>query len=158
MRRGAGWEALLNHWHGQYQKHHRARVAKNHPEAKYIRGRIEYVAEGEPDFGGTLAGGTSVLFDAKDCDEPRWALSQLKKHQAKALEGVHILGGVAFVALRLNRKAYVLPWGRLRDLYWRWVDGKAPHGDASLGPAEVAELGIPMRADGWIDLVPEIKP
>ena len=151
-KRGRPWETKLSLWHQDYLRDRRAKIFQTNPKVKIIKGKAIYEKKGPPDFVG-VAGGRAVCFDAKECRASRWPLAALADHQAKDLEAHAVNGGVSFIALRHLGKASVLPWTTLGPLWWAWRDGTAGRGAASLTVDQVAELGIPMNDDGWIDWV-----
>ena len=161
--RGMPWEAQLQRWHNTYAEGGLAWVVKQGPPMRVLgtlaKGIVKARKEGDgpPDYGGTLAGGRSVSFEAKSWSSPSrpWALSQLKDHQAAALEATHRLGGLAFVALQTRRGEWVLPWTTLRDRYRAWqearVRGEVERGQASLTPEDCDAIGIRMARPGdWL--------
>lgn len=156
---GRSWEIDLARWHDAYRRDGRACIQRAHPPVKHIRslGGGQFVGvrdrTGPPDFWGTLPGGRAVVFDAKECSAARWPLKAVEPHQARDLEAHTRQGAVAFVALDFAGRGWVLPWDRLVEPYWMTVDGEARRGEASLTPADVALIGLPMGADGWLDVV-----
>lgn len=70
-----------------------------------------YTKTGQPDFKGTLAGGRSVVFEAKHTDGDRIEYSRLTKEQADRLELHHKLGAAAFVLVSFGlQDFYRIPW------------------------------------------------
>lgn len=75
----------------------------------------------EPDFKGTLAGGRSVVFEAKHTDSDRIEYSRLTNEQADKLELYHNMGAVAFVLVSFGlRDFYRIPWEVWRDMVGRY--------------------------------------
>ena len=114
-------------------------------------------SEGPPDFMGALLtehGALPVMAEAKNNADGRWALKQLKKHQADSLAALHRMGGVAVVLVNHvpQRLAYVLPWCNLAPVWTRWyaiklTGRKAPPRSASLGDGDLAALGVSFKPD-----------
>lgn len=104
------------------------------------------VGKGPVDFIGTIDGGRTVAFDAKDCAGPRIELDRLEEHQLDYLGQVYALGGMAFVLVRFEyTHVYRVPvdvWADA-DLYHRYgkpierVDGWKPKNAASLIMADM---------------------
>ena len=165
--RGRAWQLLLEHWHDRYRRECRAVIHPTPPEVRLLTEvsaqgtfRACFRGQGPPDYTGTLApSGRSVSADAKDCAGTRWPLSKLEAHQAKDLEACHLAGGLALVLLRLGRgyraPCWSLPWETLREWYWRWKEGEAARGQASLGPADCDAIGHRMPEPGdWLGALP----
>lgn len=160
QRSGAAWQRVLEHWHRAYRRDRRAVVVPTNQPVRLIRelgkGKFEGVwsGKGPVDYVGTLAGGRALAFDAKSTEGERWALSDLAEHQAKQLEATHIAGGAAFVVLLMQGRAWVLPWSELGPVYWRWAEGDAARGEASLTAEDCDEIGQAfdprLGGDGWL--------
>lgn len=141
--RGKAWEAQLERLHDRYRRDQLAAIWRVHPGVRVHQDRGSsfvgsWIASGPPDFTGVLwPQGRGVLFDAKDCEGDRWPLASLERHQARDLEAAHLAGGLAFVALQLDGRAYVLPWADLGPRFWAWYErtGRAAVGTASIAPA-----------------------
>lgn len=160
---GAQWERILAYWHRRYRRDELAWIIHCHPRVKRIKelgkGRFIGAADraGPPDFAGAIDGGRSVVFDAKSTTRTRWPLSDLAAHQAKHLEAAHRRGACAFVLLRMGATAYLLPWSALGPAYWRWAEGNAKRGEASLTAEDCEQMGIAIDAHpasaGWLEAV-----
>lgn len=133
MSTGKAWEARLEAACRGYHVADRALVWRCHPPVRVCsrvggdgQFRARWDGRGPCDFAGILRGpeaGRCVAFDAKDCEGPRWSFGGLEEHQAQHLEGVHRMGGLAFVALRLGGsrgEGWVLPWAELGPRWWAW--------------------------------------
>lgn len=71
----------------------------------------------QPDFKGTLAGGRSVVFDAKHTDADRIEYSRVTKEQADDLEMHYGLGAEAFVLVSFGlQDFYRIPWEIFRNM------------------------------------------
>lgn len=76
-----------------------------------------YVKAGQPDFKGTLAGGRSVVFEAKHTDSDRIEYSRLTSEQIEKLSTHHALGAAAFVLVSFGlQDFYRIPWEVWRDM------------------------------------------
>lgn len=129
--------------HRQYRRDSRAWVIKTEPR-RAMNGR--FLAEAPPDFLGVIEGGTCVCFDAKMTDKERFYFSEIKDHQAKDLEAVHLRGGIAFIALLYRGTPYVLRWSDLGRQYQAWRRG----GAASLSAGEIEKMGRVMNGHDWL--------
>lgn len=166
--RGVAWQRAIEFWHDQYARARRARVFPSPPKVKLLskvsaNGRFTgcFEGEGPPDYTGGFVSRhgvrRAVCFDAKDCAGSRWDLSNLERHQARDLDAFHALEHLSFVALRLGEHGgcWVLPWATLGPVYWRWHDGLAARGEASINEDRAAELGWRMPQPGdWMGALP----
>ena len=146
--RGMELEHELMVMHQLYKRQKLAVVEKNYIKTQPVTGGewARIIGKAIVDFTGTLAGGRSVAFDAKDCVERRIELNRLDTHQAEYLGSVYALGGLAFVLARFERKhCYKIPIDVWADavLYWKFgkpverVDGWKPKNKASLTMADM---------------------
>lgn len=74
-----------------------------------------YLTRSTVDFYGTLKGGRSVYFDAKETNEPRFPFAdetKLHPHQIEYLAEQHLLGALCFLVVDFtaDHEAYVIPW------------------------------------------------
>ena len=91
----ARWEQELANWHTAYRIEGKAFVERHHERTKR--------AKGAPDFGGTLHGGRSVVFDAKFVlNDGKLYWSKVQKHQRESLYNHARMGAVAMVIVRFN--------------------------------------------------------
>lgn len=160
---GKAWEKVLERAHDDYRKHRVACILRAHPpirvlSRKDIQGRFQAVWEGNgpPDFVGALTRtGRAVVFDAKHSSAHTWRLANLERHQAMDLEAMP--HGFAFVALRMEQRAWVLPWTTLGPIYWTWVEGEAKRGEAQVNAQLASQIGWEFDArDGdWYSVVPQ---
>ena len=133
--RGMEFEHELMAMHQLYRRRKLARVEKNFVQTQPTKGGKIAVITGRAivDFTGTLEGGRSVAFDAKDCIGRRIELNRLADHQIDYLGDVHALGGLAFVLVRFERgRVYRVPV----DV---WSDAVQYHAYGIMQP----------RVDGW---------
>lgn len=173
--RGAAWEGQLSVKHAEYSRLGLARVLKCGPPMRFSRtaqGALTASPSGvgPPDYGGVLRAGRAVAFEAKRTKKARWPLCMLEEHQAEGLREVHALGGLAFVALLMDRagappRAWVLPWETLGPRWDAWKEAarlalfrraggrsaSAPPGTASLSHDDCDDLGFRMPSLGdWL--------
>lgn len=143
MRRGKALEVRLAAMHQTYLVRGVARIHKAHPEAKMVNGRMVYSAKGPPDFIGTIAGGRSVVFDAKESSGKTFRLGNVPPHQAKDMEACVNLGGLAFLYVHTTVAEWVLPWESIRELYWSGVK--------TLNTQRMDELGRRVTGTDWLE-------
>lgn len=113
---GRSLEELLDWQHREYEQLGKAVVlfhgTKTRPR-KRPDGEIIFVAGPSlPDYGGTLAGGRAVAFDAKStADKQGWTWPRDRLHQRDTLARLAGVGTFAFVLLecRPRRAAYLVP-------------------------------------------------
>lgn len=153
MKRGAAWELQLGIWNEQYRRAGKAFLFRCHPGVNQINGRLTYASKGPPDFVGCLAGGRTIVFDAKEVSGPRFSFNNLKPHQADAFDNVVKLGGLAFLAIQWMDGHQIIgrTWVDWQNLEWRyraWQHEKGAH-------ASITRLsdGVPMSDDGWLPLL-----
>ena len=73
-----------------------------------------YTQKAPPDWI-ALSGGLCILGDDKDSKSHRWALRNIKPHQARALDAHESQGGVSVILLRMADKSrWCIPWRLLR--------------------------------------------
>lgn len=82
-----------------------------------------YTKAAQPDFKGTLLGGRSVVFEAKQTDTDRIEHSRVTPEQADSLELHHNMGAVAFVLVSFGlQDFYRIPWEvwrNMKEIYGR---------------------------------------
>jgi recombination protein U len=74
-----------------------------------------YLTRSTVDFYGTMKGGRSVYFDAKETNEPRFPVAnetKLHPHQIEYLGKQHVLGALCFLVVEYTaeQEVYVIPW------------------------------------------------
>jgi penicillin-binding protein-related factor A (putative recombinase) len=143
--RGKGWEAALVTQHALYRKDGRAVIFKAEPG---IRGG--HLQKAPPDFFGVLMGGRGVLFDAKDCAGPRWAFSNLKRHQAVALDAWAYRDGLAGIALRTAAGCWWVQWPRVAELWWSWRTPSVQSPRASIDTGWLLTNARRMNGADWL--------
>lgn len=98
-----------------------------------------YTKAGQPDFKGTLAGGRSVVFEAKHTDSDRIKYNRLTDEQIVKLGMHHALGAVAFVLVSFGlQDFYRIPWQVWRDM-------KAIYGRKYLLKTELGQYRVPYE-------------
>lgn len=75
-----------------------------------------FTARAQPDFQGTLAGGRSIVFEAKYTSTDRMKRDVLTQEQQDALEKHARWGAVAAVCAGINDKFFFVPWAVWRDM------------------------------------------
>ena len=163
--RGKAWEQHLELFHARYEAHGEAVVIRTPPPMRIIRRATGgtfiacYEKEGPPDYV-LLAGGVSVMAEAKECSSSRWALKKLHKHQADRMTQWCEQGGVGAVLLHHKPSGtyWTLLWSRLRPVWERWsmqhdTKRRAASRTASLGLPELASIGLQFGRDGYLPTV-----
>lgn len=69
-----------------------------------------FTALAQPDFQGTLAGGRSIVFEAKYTTTDRIRREVLTQEQMQALEYHHRMGAVAGVCAGIQDQSFFVPW------------------------------------------------
>lgn len=120
--RGMEFEKRLEEVHGIYKAMSYARVEKNYVKTTVTgNGQARIDGSAIVDYTGTLDGGRSVAFDAKDCAGNTISLNKLKPHQGDYLSQIDALGGLAFVLVRFERRTvYMIPIAA-------WTDAELAH-------------------------------
>lgn len=75
-----------------------------------------FTAPAQPDFQGTLAGGRSIVFEAKHTTTDRLKRDILTGEQQDALERHHSRGAVAAVCAGIGNNFFFVPWEIWRDM------------------------------------------
>lgn len=153
MKKGAAWELQLSLWNEEYRRRGHAKIFRCHPGVNLVGGRLIYASKGPPDFLGCLAGGRSIVFDAKEVSAPTFAFANLAPHQADAFDSVTEMGGIAAIAIQwMNGHVIVgrswVPWSSLSEDYRRWRTEKG-----SKASFRRAERGLEIPPEGWLALV-----
>ncbi len=101
-----------------------------------------YTKKCQPDFKGTLRGGTSIVFEAKFTSTGKIQQSVLLEQQAKALDLHEKLGAQCFVLVSFNFQSFFkIPWTVWRDM-------KEIYGRKYLTPQDMPEYRV--KATGSI--------
>lgn len=88
-------------------------TSKNHKTGEFT-GRFGKHAQ--PDFQGTLHGGRSILFEAKQTSKDRIARNVLTDTQMEVLEKHSKLGALCGVCICIQDDVFFLPWNVWRDM------------------------------------------
>lgn len=76
-----------------------------------------YTKQAQPDFGGTICGGRSIVFEAKHTDSGRIEQERLTREQMEDLEAHYIMGAYACVMVSLSfQQFYRVPWPVWREM------------------------------------------
>ncbi|MFB0841826.1 Holliday junction resolvase RecU [Paenibacillus oleatilyticus] len=155
--RGMSFENLIEHTNMQYETMGLAVVNKRPTPIRVTsnkHGRVTGFFEkpSTVDFDGTLAGGRSIVFEAKQVKlETRFELKNIEEHQVEYLEKCHRLGAVSFILVEFEslRTIYLLPYESLK-YYWdrRQSGGRGtqsiPLGDFEVNAWEVKPGRVPV--------------
>lgn len=109
-----------------------------------------FTARAQPDFQGTLAGGRSIVFEAKHTTTDRLKRDVLTGEQQDALERHHSRGAVAAVCAGIGNNFFFVPWEIWRDMKEHF--GRKYVTAANLEPFRVrfngAVLFLDLKHDG----------
>jgi recombination protein U len=109
-----------------------------------------YTKKAQPDFKGTLKGGSSVVFEAKITTADRIQQSAVLEQQAEALERHRKLGAECFILVSFDfQKFYRVPWAVWREM-------KERYGRKYLKPEDIPEYEVKL-CRGMLDFLPEAK-
>ena len=75
-----------------------------------------FTARAQPDFQGTLAGGRSIVFEAKYTTTERLKWDVLTREQRDALEQHHQRGAISAVCAGIGNDFFFVPWTVWRDM------------------------------------------
>lgn len=89
------------------------RVLHKQPDGVFT-GRFTALAQ--PDFQGTLAGGQSIVFEAKYTTANRIQRNVLTQEQRETLEAHHVLDAVTLVVFGIQSEFFAVPWTLWRDM------------------------------------------
>lgn len=74
------------------------------------RAMIQFVKHAQPDFHGTIAGGRSIVFEAKYTHTDRIKLDVITPAQAESLDLQEKMGASAYVCAGIDNRAFMIPW------------------------------------------------
>jgi len=114
-----------------YEAHNKAYIEKTPEPFKIIGKNIDvtnklifkgvFKKKGQPDFKGTLNGGTAICFEAKHTDAEIIEQNRVTEEQARALHIHTKLGAKTFVIVSIKMQCfYCVPWkvwSNMKDLY-----------------------------------------
>lgn len=98
-----------------------------------------FTKQAQPDFQGTLCGGSSVVFEAKVTDKDRILQSAVTEEQARALESHDNMGALAFVLVCLRGRAVY------RVMWEDWQNMKELFGHKYMTAVELEPYRVQMR-------------
>ena len=104
-----------------------------------------FTARAQPDFQGTLAGGRSIVFEAKYTTTDRMKRDVLTKEQQDALERHAARGALAAVCAGIGDKFFFVPWQMWRDM--KQLYGRKYVTAADLEPLRVRFNGAVLFLD-----------
>ena len=104
-----------------------------------------FTAPAQPDFQGTLAGGRSIVFEAKYTTTDRMKRDVLTKEQQDALERHAARGALAAVCAGIGDKFFFVPWQMWRDM--KQLYGRKYVTAADLEPLRVRFNGAVLFLD-----------
>lgn len=155
--RGLSFENLIEYTNTQYEHMGLAVVNKRPTPIRVTsnkHGRVSGFFEkpSTVDFDGTLLGGRSIVFEAKQVKgETRFDLKNIEKHQVEYLEKCHRLGAVSFLLIEFERlqTVYLLPYESLKHYWDRRQSGirgtqSIPLGDFEVNAWEVGAGRVPV--------------
>lgn len=100
----------------------------------------------QPDFKGTLRGGASVLFDAKNTTADRISQSVVSDTQGRDMDAHAALGGKCFILVSYGFQSfYHVPWGI-------WKNMKNTFGRKYLTPEDIGQYRIVFH-NGILDFL-----
>lgn len=98
-----------------------------------------YTKKAQPDFAGTLKGGRSIMFEAKNTDKTNLPFERISEEQEKDLNYHENLGAYCFVLISFSsRNFYAVPWRN-------WKGLKENSGKKSVNKADIHEFEIPFE-------------
>ncbi len=140
---GQQFEALIEASCQHYRLRGLAEIDKNSEPIKQLGPKGPdghftacYIKKAQPDYKGTLAGGGSVVFEAKHTDKDRLLQSVVTDEQEKRLNRHMALGAECFVLVSFGfREFFKVPWAVFRTM-------KEHYGRKYITPADVQEFKI----------------
>lgn len=70
----------------------------------------------QPDYKGTMAGGQSIVFEAKHTESDRIKQDAITEDQWKALDLHEAMGAITFVLVALDMSYYRVPWQKWKTM------------------------------------------
>ena len=147
---GEGFETQILTACAYYRAHGIAEIDKTPEPIKVISGRHQnpsgcwsfeavFTKQAQPDFQGTLCGGSSVVFEAKATDKDRILQSAVTEEQARALESHANMGALAFVLVCLRGRAVY------RVMWEDWKNMKELFGHKYMTAVELEPYRVQLR-------------
>lgn len=118
-------------------------LEKNHKNGTF-KGR--FIANAQPDFKGTLAGGKSIVFEAKYTSTDTIRAAVITEEQYKSLEEHYALGAEAGVCIGIKEQYFFVPWEVWRSL-------KEHTGKKSATAIDLASYEVPYTYRGGIEFL-----
>lgn len=103
-----------------------------------------FTGNAQPDFQGTLAGGRSIVFEAKATSTDRLKKSVLTPEQSDQLQLHYDLGAISGVCCNIGKTYAFVPW-------LRWSNMKEHYGRLHLLEEELKEFEV--RTPGYVDFL-----
>ena len=119
------------------------RVISKSEKGGIFKGR--FTAHAQPDFQGTLAGGRSIVFEAKYTTTDRLKFDVLTDEQQDALERHHRRGAISAVCAGIKNDFFFVPWRVWREMKERF--GRKYVTAADLEPFRVRFNGAVLFLD-----------
>lgn len=95
-----------------------------------------FTKQAQPDYKGTLAGGRSIVFEAKHTDSDRMKRDVISEEQEKRLERHAALGADCFVMVSFGfQRFFKIPWEVFRDM-------KEHYGRKYITPEDVRDYEV----------------
>lgn len=76
----------------------------------------QFIKRAQPDFHGTLAGGHSIVFEAKYTDTKRMKRDVISKKQEDSLDKQGALGASVYVCVGIQNNCFMVPWQVFRNM------------------------------------------
>lgn len=100
----------------------------------------------QPDYTGVLAGGVSIMFEAKHTDGKRFPFNRINDEQWDVLTSHHAYGGKTYVLLRFNTQDYYcVPFGD-------WIKLTTASKKKSVNESELSDYTVPYK-NGFVDFL-----
>lgn len=119
------------------------RVISKSEKGGIFKGR--FTAHAQPDFQGTLAGGRSIVFEAKYTTTDRLKFDVMTDEQQDALERHHRRGAISAVCAGIKNDFFFVPWRVWREMKERF--GRKYVTAADLEPFRVRFNGAVLFLD-----------
>lgn len=126
--RGRQFEKMIEGGARYYKDQGRAVIAKMPEPFRVLKkdrqgiASIRFTARAQPDFIGCLAGGRTIVFEAKHTDKERLYARALTPTQAAALEEYQRRGAIATVCVGIGEESFMIPWSifsRMKERFGR---------------------------------------
>lgn len=149
---GKAFEDIIEAACAAYFRQGIASIAKTPEPMRIIQsiGNGRFIAtfekKAQPDFKGTLQGGISLLFDAKNTATGKITQSAVTDTQGRYLDVHAALGGKCFIIVSYDFKSFfTVPWSVWRDM-------KRIYGRKYITPEDIGQYRVVFR-DGILDFL-----